>query len=86
MQHQVLEIHGSTILGPSKHCRQRSPKITRDMKLCGSHNRLTNFLDVGDNWGLQPNTEWINTLYESQWCDDVARVEHVRNNHPKRHS
>ena len=55
------------------------------MKLYGSHSGITNVLDLGDNRGLQPNNEWTNTLYESQWCDDVAGFEHVRHNHPERH-
>ena len=79
------KIHGSARLGASKHCRQRSPENTRDMKLCGSHSRLTNVLDLGDNQGLRPNTEWTNTVYKSQRCNDVAEVEHMRQNHPERH-
>ena len=51
------------------------------MRLYGSHSRLTNVLESGDNQGIQPNNEWTNTLYESQWCDDVVEVEHVRHNH-----
>ena len=85
MQHHVLEIHESTTLGASEQCRQCIPGITRDMKLCGSHSRLTNVLDLGDNWGLRPNNKWTNTLYESQRCDDVVKVKHVRHNHPERH-
>ena len=49
MQHQVLEIHGIITLGASEHRRQRSLEITRDMKLYGSHSRLTNVLESGDN-------------------------------------
>ena len=44
----------------------------------GPKNRLTNVLQSGDNWGLRPNNEGTNTLYESQQCDDGVEVEHVR--------
>ena len=54
------------------------------MKLCGSHSRLTNVLESGDNQGLQPNNKGTNTMYESQWCDYVAEVEHVRHNQLER--
>ena len=84
VQHQVLDIHGIKTLGDSEHCLQHDPKITRDKKLCGSHSRLTNVLELGDNRGLRPNNEWTNTLYESQRCDDGAEVEHVRHNQPER--
>ena len=85
MQHQVLEIHGSAILGASKHYRQHGSKSTRDMELYGSHSRLTNVLESSDNQGLRPNNERTNTLYECQSCDDVVEVEHMRHNHPERH-
>ena len=85
MKHQVLEIHGSTTRGAFEHCRQRNLKITSDMKVCGSHSRLTNVLLSGDTWGFQQNNERTNTLYESQRCDEVAEVEHVRHNRPERH-
>ena len=81
----IMNLYRRTNLGDSKHCFQCNPKITRDMNLSGSLNRLTNVLDSGDNQGIRPNTTWTNTLYESQWCDDVAEVEHVRHNHPERH-
>ena len=70
--------------GASKHCHQCNLEITRDVKLYGSHNRLTNMLESGDNWGIRPNNVRTNTLYGSQWCDDVAEVKHVRHNQPKR--
>ena len=54
------------------------------MNMVGSHSRLTNVLDSGDCQGLQLNNAWTNTLYDSQRCDDVAEVEHVRPNHPER--
>ena len=50
------------------------------MNLFGSLNGLVNVLESGDIQGLRPNTAQTNTLYESQWCDDVARVEHVDSN------
>ena len=84
MQHQVLEIHGSAIRGASKHYHQCSPKITRDMKLYGSQNRIMNVLESGDNWGLRPNNEGTNTLYKSQQCDNVAKMKLMRHNKPKR--
>ena len=59
--------------------------IMRDIKLLGSHSRLTNVLESGDNRGLRPITIRTNTLYESQWCDDVAEVEHVRHKNLERH-
>ena len=34
----------------------RNLEIIRDMNLYGSLNRLTNVLESGDIWGLQPNT------------------------------
>ena len=40
-------------------------------------------LELGDIRGLPPNTARTNTLYESERCDDVAGIEHVRNNHPE---
>ena len=55
------------------------------MNLLGSCNRLINVIELGDNWGLRPNTAQTNTLYESQQCDDVDEVEHVRHKHPERH-
>ena len=85
MQHQVLEIHGSIILGASEHCCQRSLEIIRDKKLYGSRSRLTNVLESGDNRGLRPNNERTNTLYESQRRDDVAELKHVRHNQLERH-
>ena len=85
MQHQVLEIHGSIILGASEHCCQRSPEIRREMNLSRTLNRLTNVLESGDNHVLQPNTTWTKTLYDFEQCDDEAKVEHARHNHPKRH-
>ena len=38
-------------------------------------------------WHSRSLTEYCveQTLYESQRCDDGVEVEHVRNNHPKRH-
>ena len=71
--------------GDFEHCIQHNSEITRDMNLSGSHNRLTNVLESGDNRGLRSNNAWTNTLYESQRCDDVAGVENMRHNHPKRH-
>ena len=47
------------------------------MKLCGPHGRLTNVLESCDNQGIRPNNEGTNTMYESQWCDDVAEVKHM---------
>ena len=55
------------------------------MNLFGSLNRLTNMLESGDNRVLRPNTALTNTMYEYQWYDDVAEVEHVRHNHPESH-
>ena len=81
----IMNRYRSTTLGDSEHCFQRNMEITRDMNLSGSLNRLTNVLESGDNWGIQPNTTQTNTLYEYQRCDDVAEVEHVRYNHPERH-
>ena len=51
----------------------------------GPIGRLTNVLESGDSRGLQPNNERTNTLYESQWCDDVAEVQHMRHNQIERH-
>ena len=73
----IINLYRSTV-GASEHYLQRNPKITRDMNMFGSLNRLINVLESGDIWGLRPNTARTNTLYESQWCDDVAEVEHVR--------
>ena len=42
-------------IGASEHHRQRSLEITREKKLCGSHSRLTNVLELGDNRGIQSN-------------------------------
>ena len=82
INHESIQKHCS---GASKHCLQRNPEITSDTKLSGSLSRLTNVLESGDNRGLRPNTAWTNTMYESQWCDDVAEVENVRHNHLERH-
>ena len=68
-----------------EHCLQRNPEITRDMNLFQSLNRLINVLESDDIWGLRPNNARTNTLYESQWCDDVAEVDYMRHNHPERH-
>ena len=68
-----------------KHYLQLNPEIIRDITYLGPSSRLINVVESGDIWGLRPNTAWTNTLYESQWCDDVVGVEHVRNNHPERH-
>ena len=84
MKHQVLEIHIIITLGASKHCHQLIPEITRNMELYGCRSRITNVLESRDNQGLQPNNEWTNTMYESQWCNDVAEFEHMRHNHPER--
>ena len=51
----------------------------------GPIDRLTNVLELGDNKGIRTNNEHTNTLYKSQWCDDVAEVKHVRHNHHERH-
>ena len=48
------------------------------MKLYGSQNKLTNVLESCDNQGIWPNNEGTNTLYESQWYDNVVEEEHVR--------
>ena len=80
----ITNLYRSTA-GASKHYLQCNPEITRDMNLFGSHNRLTNVLESGDNRGLQSNNARTNTLYKSQWCYDVAEVKHVRHNHLERH-
>ena len=79
----IINIYRS-IAGASKHCLQRNPKIIRDMNLFGSLIRLINVLEPGDIQGLRPNTVRTITMYESQWCDDVAIVEHVKYNHSER--
>ena len=81
----IMNLYRSTALGVSEHCFQSNPEITRDMNLPGSLNRLTKVLESGDNRGLQPNTMQTNTLYEYQRCDEVAKVKHMRHNHPERH-
>ena len=80
----IINLYRSTA-GDFEHCLQHNLEIIRDMNLFGSLNRLINVLESGEIRGLQPNTAWTNTLYESQWCDDVAEVKDVRHNHPKRH-
>ena len=80
----IINLYRSTA-GASEYYLQCNPEIIRDMNLFGSLNRLINVLESGDIWGLEPNIAWTNTLYESQRCDDVAVVEHMRHNHLKRH-
>ena len=71
--------------GVSENCFQCNPEITRDMNLSWSPNRLTNVLESCENRGLLSNNVHTNTLYEYQWCNDVAEVEHMKHNHPERH-
>ena len=80
----IINLYRSTV-GASEHCLQHNQEIIRDINLFGSLNRLINVLESSDIWGLRLNIAWTNTLYESQWCDDVDGVEHVRNNHLERH-
>ena len=82
INHESIPKHCSRA---SEHFLQCNLKITRDTNLLGSLNRLINVLDSGDIRGLRPNIARTNTLYKSQWCDDVDEFEHVRHNHPKRH-
>ena len=80
----IINLYRS-IVGASENCLQCNLETIRDMNLFGSLNRLINVLESGDLRGIRPNIARTNTLYESQWCDDVAVVEHVRHNHPERH-
>ena len=81
INHEYIQKHYS---GASRLRLQPNPIFIRDINLSGSLNRLNIGLELGDNRGLRPNTAQTNTLYESQWCDDVVGVKHVRNKHPKR--
>ena len=81
----IMNRYRSTALGLLNTIDNATPEIRRDMNLSGSHNKLTNVLESGDNRGLLPNTVRTDTLYKSQWCDGVAEVKQVRHNHPERH-
>ena len=80
----IMNLYRRTALGDFEHCFQRNLEIKRDMNMYGSLNRLTNVLESGENQGLQPNTARTKTLDGSEWCNDVAEVEHVIHNHPER--
>ena len=67
----------------SEYCLLRNPKIIRGITFLGPSNRLINVLESGDIWGLWTNTARTNTLYESQWCDGVVGVEHMRRTIPR---
>ena len=81
INHESIQIH---CFGAYEHYLQHNLEITRDMNLSGSLNRLTNMLESSDNQGLRLNIVRTNTLYESQRCDNVVEVEHVRHKHPER--
>ena len=69
----------------NKHCFQHNPEIIEDMIMSRSLNRITNVLESGDNQGLQSNNAETNTLYESQQCDDVDEIKHMRHNQLESH-
>ena len=80
----IINLYKRTV-GASEHCLRATQKSQGTWTYLGPPNRLINVIDLGDIQGLRPNIAWTITLYESQWCDDVAIVEHVRHNHPERH-
>ena len=80
----IINLYRSTD-GDSKHYLQRNPEITRNITYFRTLEWTHQCGRV--RWHLGSSTKYYadQTLYESQWCDDVVGVEHVRNNHLESH-